>query len=138
MTQNPVALTPEHPFIGVVMREVRRAYGTDLVSVALFGSVARRTARPDSDLDLFVVVEGLPRGHRAARDLRSGGTRPGGGARRAGPSGRLRRAVASLAHARRSQDCEPAPAGPYRGCGHPGGPRGGSRPGPRRPPPTAP
>ena len=65
MTQNPVALTPEHPFIGVVMREVRRAYGTGLVSVALFGSVARRTARPDSDLDLFVVVEGLPRGHRA-------------------------------------------------------------------------
>jgi len=36
-----------------------------LASVALFGSVARRTARADSDLDLFVVVEGLPRGRRA-------------------------------------------------------------------------
>ena len=36
-----------------------------MVSIALFGSVARRTARSDSDLDLFLVVEGLPRGRRA-------------------------------------------------------------------------
>ena len=33
----------------------------------VFGSVARRTARPDSDLDLFVVIAGLPRGRRARR-----------------------------------------------------------------------
>lgn len=58
-------LTPEHPFIGAVVGELRRAYGDSLGSVALFGSVARRTARPDSDLDLFLVVDGLPRGRRA-------------------------------------------------------------------------
>ncbi len=59
------ALTPDHPFIRTVVREVRRTYGERLVSIALFGSVARGTARPDSDLDLFIVVEDLPRGHRA-------------------------------------------------------------------------
>jgi predicted nucleotidyltransferase len=58
-------LTPEHPFVEAVVREVRRTYGDRLVSVAIFGSVARRTARPDSDLDLFLVVRDLPRGRRA-------------------------------------------------------------------------
>ncbi len=58
-------LTPEHPFIQSVVRELRRVYGERLVSIAIFGSVARRTARPDSDLDLFLVVEGLPDGRRA-------------------------------------------------------------------------
>jgi hypothetical protein len=58
-------LTPEHPFMQSVVREIHRAYGGRLVSIAVFGSVARRTARPDSDLDLFLVVEGLPEGRRA-------------------------------------------------------------------------
>jgi hypothetical protein len=64
--QDPVVtLTTDHPFVEAVVREVSRAYGDRLVSIALFGSVARRTARPDSDLDLFLVVENLPRGRRA-------------------------------------------------------------------------
>lgn len=58
-------LTPSHPFIASVVSELRRAYGERLVSIALFGSVARDTARPDSDLDLFLVIEGLPCGRRA-------------------------------------------------------------------------
>jgi len=58
-------LTPDHPFVGEVLAALREVYGDRLVAAALFGSVARRTARPDSDLDVFVVVEGLPRGHRA-------------------------------------------------------------------------
>ena len=32
-----------------------------LISLVLFGSVARREARPDSDIDLLVVAEGFPR-----------------------------------------------------------------------------
>lgn len=60
-----IALTPDHPFIDTVLQCLQEVYGTRLVSVALFGSVARRTARPDSDLDLFLVVEDLPRGHGA-------------------------------------------------------------------------
>ena len=45
-------LTPEHPFVEAVHRELRHVYGSRLRSVAIFGSVARRTARRDSDLDL--------------------------------------------------------------------------------------
>jgi uncharacterized protein len=32
-----------------------------LISIVLFGSVARREARPTSDLDVLLVAEGLPR-----------------------------------------------------------------------------
>lgn len=39
----------------------QREFGRDLVSAALFGSVARGTARPDSDVDLLLIVRGLPR-----------------------------------------------------------------------------
>lgn len=42
-----------------------RHYGQRLVSIAVFGSVARGTMRPDSDLDLLVVVDSLPRGRLA-------------------------------------------------------------------------
>lgn len=35
-------------------------YGDRLVSLAVYGSVARGTMRPDSDIDLFLVVEPLP------------------------------------------------------------------------------
>ena len=38
-----------------------------LVSAVLFGSVARGTARPDSDVDLLLVAHGLPRSFRDRR-----------------------------------------------------------------------
>ena len=40
-----------------------------LVSVVLFGSVARGEAGPTSDIDLFVVLEDAPRGMMARRAL---------------------------------------------------------------------
>ncbi len=46
---------------GVVLRALEEAFGPELQAVILFGSQARRTARPESDHDLLVVIEGLPR-----------------------------------------------------------------------------
>lgn len=34
-------------------------YGARLISLAVFGSTGRGTARPDSDLDVLLIVEGL-------------------------------------------------------------------------------
>lgn len=46
--------------LGDLVGRMRAAWGDRLRGVALFGSRARGDARPDSDVDLFVVVEGLP------------------------------------------------------------------------------
>ncbi|MGB9920839.1 MAG: nucleotidyltransferase domain-containing protein [Moorellales bacterium] len=46
-------------------RAAREVYGERLVSLAVFGSVGRGTPRFDSDVDLLVVVTGLPRGRMA-------------------------------------------------------------------------
>ena len=55
MTSPP--LSPEWSALaGRVVAEYRAAIGDDLVAIALFGSVARGRARPDSDLDLYVVT----------------------------------------------------------------------------------
>jgi predicted nucleotidyltransferase len=40
----------------------REHLGTNLISVALFGSVARGEATPSSDIDLLIVCEDLPKG----------------------------------------------------------------------------
>ncbi len=40
----------------------RAHYGTRLVSLAVFGSVGRGTPRPDSDLDLLLIIDPLPDG----------------------------------------------------------------------------
>ncbi|MCZ7562501.1 MAG: nucleotidyltransferase domain-containing protein [Burkholderiales bacterium] len=43
-------------------------YGARLASLAVFGSVARATMRPDSDIDLLLVAETLPAGRMARMD----------------------------------------------------------------------
>ena len=40
-------------------------YGERLISLAVFGSVGRGTARPDSDIDLLLVIRDLPNGRIA-------------------------------------------------------------------------
>lgn len=42
--------------------ELKAHYGRQLVTCAVFGSVGRGTPRDDSDIDLLIVVRGLPRG----------------------------------------------------------------------------
>lgn len=42
-----------------------KVYGNRLEAVAVFGSVARGTMRPDSDIDLLLVANALPAGRLA-------------------------------------------------------------------------
>ena len=51
-------------FIEAIRSEMVAFYGTSLVSLAIFGSVARGSARPESDIDLFIVCDNLPDGRR--------------------------------------------------------------------------
>ena len=52
--------------LSAVVAACQRHYGERLVSLAVFGSVGRGTPRPDSDVDLLIVADGLPHG-RVAR-----------------------------------------------------------------------
>lgn len=45
-----------------IVSAAEAAYGNRLVSVVLYGSVARGTMRHDSDMDLLVIARDLPRG----------------------------------------------------------------------------
>ncbi len=45
-----------------ILDGARKMYGDDLVSFAVFGSAARGTARPDSDIDILLVCRNLPNG----------------------------------------------------------------------------
>ena len=45
-----------------VVAAAQAVYGERLVSIVLYGSVARGTMRRDSDVDLLIVARALPRG----------------------------------------------------------------------------
>lgn len=47
--------------IDELVAHYRAVFGERLVGLAIFGSRARGDARPDSDLDLLLIAEGLPR-----------------------------------------------------------------------------
>ncbi|MCX7974283.1 MAG: nucleotidyltransferase domain-containing protein [Candidatus Aminicenantes bacterium] len=45
-----------------ILEEVKKFYGERLVSLVIFGSMGRGTYRPDSDFDLLLIVDKLPKG----------------------------------------------------------------------------
>jgi len=51
--------------LGEAVKALKRCYGRNLVSVVVFGSVGRGDARADSDVDLLIVADDLPRGRMA-------------------------------------------------------------------------
>lgn len=50
------------PLLEALLKACRRYYGRRLVTLAVFGSLGRGTAGPESDVDLLVVAQPLPRG----------------------------------------------------------------------------
>lgn len=60
MTIRDFLTPPQHDAALHVIRRVRREVAAELVRVLLFGSRARRQARPDSDLDLLLIFRRLP------------------------------------------------------------------------------
>jgi len=52
------------PFRAALLGACRRVYGNRLAAVALFGSWARGTATPASDLDVLIVARDLPPSRR--------------------------------------------------------------------------
>jgi predicted nucleotidyltransferase len=45
-----------------VLSEIRSFYGNRIISIVLFGSVARKTQSFDSDIDILIIAQGLPSG----------------------------------------------------------------------------
>ncbi len=47
-------------FVEEAINALREHLGSDLMAIVLYGSWARDTARPESDVDIFVVARNLP------------------------------------------------------------------------------
>jgi len=60
-----------------MVQNLHEELGEQLVAVVVYGSHARRTARPGSDVDLLVVVKGLPRDWRNIHRLEDEWARQG-------------------------------------------------------------
>jgi predicted nucleotidyltransferase len=58
-----------HEIIRQYTQALERHFGDRLVSVVLYGSVARGEHTPSSDIDLLIVARGLPGSHRARHRL---------------------------------------------------------------------
>jgi len=60
--KKPLKLKEEfEKLLEILLKELQKHYGERLFSVVVYGSVARGTHRPDSDLDLLIIVENLPK-----------------------------------------------------------------------------
>jgi predicted nucleotidyltransferase len=48
--------------IEILSESIRNHYGDRLISLAIFGSVAKNKFRPDSDIDILIIASNLPQG----------------------------------------------------------------------------
>lgn len=52
---------PYKRILVALLKELKKEFDANLVSVVVYGSVARGTSRKDSDVDLLIICEDLPR-----------------------------------------------------------------------------
>ena len=52
---------PYKTLIGKLIEALKRKYGNKFISLVVFGSVARGEARKDSDVDLLLVIDSIPK-----------------------------------------------------------------------------
>ncbi len=65
-----VALSePYKALVEALLGALLRRFKDKLVSLVVYGSVARGEARPDSDVDLLIVIEDLPKSRLRRQDL---------------------------------------------------------------------
>ena len=63
VTASPTSVRRIHEQVfSALLQACREVYGERLVTVAIFGSAGRGTARPDSDIDILIVADPLPNG----------------------------------------------------------------------------
>ncbi|HDN73707.1 MAG TPA: nucleotidyltransferase domain-containing protein, partial [Archaeoglobus sp.] len=51
---------PYRSILKALLEALRKRFGDKLISLVVYGSVARGEFRRDSDLDILVIIEGLP------------------------------------------------------------------------------
>jgi len=60
---------PYKSILKALLDALRRRFGDKLISLVVYGSVARGEFRRDSDLDILVIIEGLPKRRFKRQDL---------------------------------------------------------------------
>ncbi|MEM2137453.1 MAG: nucleotidyltransferase domain-containing protein [Candidatus Methanomethylicia archaeon] len=61
--------SPYREVIDTLFKELLEYFGDKLISIIVFGSVARGEARKDSDVDLFLVIKDLPKSRFERQDI---------------------------------------------------------------------